>query len=727
MKNTFHRAACLALILFLPGLTGSVFGQTTDPDQVRAGDFDNGKMWTFDYPPIELFKEMYDFEPDAAWFEKARLGALRLPNCTASFVSPNGLVLTNNHCGRGPVAQVSRPGESLLDHGFVSQSLDEERMVEGLYLDQLVAIEDVTDKIYQALEDKKTDAEKAQARQEAIEREHDRVLDAVGGEDAGFVVQVINLYNGGRYSVYTFKRFTDIRLVMTPELQLGYFGGDADNFTYPRYSLDMSFFRVYENGAPYEPEHYFKWSESGVREGDPVFVLGNPGSTLRLLTMAQLEWRRDVQEKDIVALLSSRIEVLNEYLEVNPSDALRNQIFSLGNSLKLYTGRVKGLNDPVIMMKRADTQRQFIEDLAARYDDMMSEDVQVPYMTLIEDLAEIQDQKMEYAAEYGAFLSYTLASSLSSKTLQRALLIHTYLSQRAAKASTSTLSDLQAQIQDIPFQDPGLDQRLMRVRLTDFEMYFGASDAGVRSVMQGRSAEEVASSVIRNSLLADEETLSAAFESGSLSMDDPAIQIVAPFIERRQAYQSAFAGLTARENELNAQHGRARFDIYGTIRPPDATFSLRIADGVVSSYEYNGTHAPAFTTFHGLYNRYYSHEQNANGTGEWNLPERWLNAPATFDRSTPLNFVATNDIIGGNSGSPIVNKDLEVVGLVFDGNIESLPSAFIYQTQGARMIAVDARGILESLDEIYDMDRIVLELKTGRMVETEADADAIMM
>lgn len=725
MKQKIFGLGSLCILILVIGFVTPSHAQTTDLGQVKAGEFDNGKMWTFDYPPLELFKKLYDFEPDAAWFEKAMLGALRLPNCTASFVSPRGLVLTNNHCGRGSVAQVSEPGESLLTDGFTSGSLDEERPVEGLYVDQLIAIEDVTDEIYAALDDKETDAEKAAARQEAIQATQARVLENAGGTDAGMVVEVIDLYSGGRYSAYTFRRFSDIRLVMTPELQLGYFGGDTDNFTYPRYALDMTFFRVYENGEPYEPEHYFKWSLSGAQEGDAVFVLGNPGSTLRLLTLAQLEWRRDVQEKDIVRLLQSRIAVMQEYYAENPSDGLLNQIFGLRNSEKLYVGRVKGLNDPVIMAKRTDTEMQFLEDLTEKFGDMVSTDVQVPYMTLIDDLAELQIQKRVYAAEFGSFLAFSPGNGLASSTLQHAVLVHDYLSQKDAGVTDEALSQMQEQIVGLGYQARGLDEGMLVARLNDFVHYFGETDPDVQAFLQGRSTEEVAAFIMENSALASAETITAAFESGSLSMDDPAVAAVAPFLARRQAYQSAFAGLAGQENELNAQHGRARYEVYGTSRPPDATFSLRIADGVVSSYDYNGSHAPAFTTFHGLYNRHFSHAQDANGTGEWALPDRWLNAPPEFDRSTPLNFVSTNDIIGGNSGSPMVNKDLEIVGLIFDGNIESLPSAFIYQTEGARTVSVDARGILEALDAVFDMDRIVLELTTGQAVATEAEADAI--
>lgn len=716
--------ACCIGLLFFAGVSDSFAQQAASDDNMKAGRYDNGMMWTFDYPPVEHFNEAYNFEPTDAWFEKARLGALRLPNCTASFVSPNGLVMTNHHCGRGATAQVSREGENLLDNGFMSSSLEEERPVEGLYVDQLIAIQDVTDEVYAALEGQETDAERATARREAIDRISDRITEEAGGEEASIVVQVINLYNGGRYSAYTFRRYNDIRLVMAPELQLGFFGGDSDNFTYPRYCLDMTWFRIYENGEPYEPEHYFKWSENGSKEGDAVFVIGNPGSTLRLETVAQLEFRRDVQEKFTLNYLNERIAALEAYYEVNPSSQLLNRIFGMRNSQKLYNGRVKGLNDPVIMSRRADTERKFLDDLDRKYRDTMDPDMreQAPYLTLIDDLAAIQDQKREYTAEYGAFLGLSPRQALDAATLRRALLAYIFLTRREAGVAEEALESISEQILDIEDLDPGLEYRLMTVRLNNFLTYLGSDDLEVTTVFQGRSPEELAEAVLSSSVLADATGAMEAIEAGGLSRDDPAIQVLGPFMQRMQDFQSGMAGLQAQEAELNAQHGRARFEIYGTERPPDATFSLRIADGVVKSYDYNGTHAPAFTTFHGLYDHYYSYGPDT----EWDLPERWLNAPATFDRSTPMNLVTTNDIIGGNSGSPMVNQDLEVVGLVFDGNIEFLPSAFIYLTEYGRTVSVDSRGMMEALDEIYDMDRIVLELKTGQLAATEAEADVII-
>lgn len=685
-------------------------------DTVRAGRFDNGKMWTFDAPPVDYLRETYGFEADQEWLEKARLGALRFATyCSASFVSPFGLVMTNHHCGRDAVLAVNGPGENLVEEGFYAPTLDSERKVDGLFVDQLVRITDVTAEVDEAMAAAQTDAERVDARREVFARIQSRLLEEMGGEDSGYVVQIISLYHGGRYSAYTFRRYNDVRLVMTPELQLGYFGGDTDNFTYPRYALDMTFFRVYgEDGQPLQTDNYFAWSKNGAAEGELVFVIGNPGSTNRLETVAQLEFRRDVQEKYLLALVNDRVQALKEYAEEYPSDEIQNDIFSLMNTQKLYTGRVKGLNDPVLLARRRDTERQFREAIEA------DASLRETYGGLIDEMAQVQQQKREVAAEFVAYLSLIPNSSLSASVLRRALVAYNYLEALQNNPTGEQTEQLRQQMLGIPDQPDLLEQRYVLGRLRMMQEQFGADSEIMRAVLAGRTPEETAEHIVTNSVLSDSAKTATALSSGTLSMDDPALQFAQAIMPSYTNYRSAILGLSAREGEILRQLGRARFDIYGTSIPPDATFSLRIADGVVAGYPYNGTIAPPHTTFYGLYDRYYSH---GPGT-EWDLPERWLNPPETFDLSTPVNLVSTNDIIGGNSGSPLINKDLEVVGLVFDGNIESLPSSFIFRTENFRAVSVDSRGMLEALDEIYDADRIVLELSEKRLVATEAEADA---
>lgn len=691
-----------------------------DLDTVRAGRFDNGKMWTFEYPPLEYFREAYGLAPDSTWFARARLAALRLPNCSASFVSPHGLVMTNHHCARESASQVSARGENLLDNGFYAASLDGERPVADFHADQLVAIVDVTDRVDAALTGKTTEAARAEAREVVSDRLTQEIADEYRGAEGDILVEIISLWNGARTSAYVFKRYHDIRFVMAPELQMGYFGGDPDNFTYPRYALDVAFFRVYdEDGEPLETEHFFTWETEGVGEGDVVFVIGNPGSTSRLQTVAQLEFRREVQDKALLEFITTRIAALQAYANDYPAEAeeldLRNEIFSLVNSQKAYRGMWEGLHDPVIMAKRRDAERRFRVAIEA------DPALQGQYGGLLDEMAAIQEEKTRLSPGVGAFLALT-NPSYASTALRRAFLAFQYLSQRQRGAPAAALAEMREQVLAMGDQPRPLQVRLLTARLEDFRRHLGAQSDVVRAILQGRSAGDVARSVIEGSVLADSAAAAAALSNGSLAMSDPALRVIEAIGGRFSAFRGAFVNLSRREDDVATRLGRARFHVDGASIPPDATFSLRIADGVVRSYAYNGTVAPLHTTFYGLYDHYHSY-----GAGtDWDLPERWREPPPSFDLSTPLDFISTADVIGGNSGSPVVDRALGVVGLVFDGNIESLPGDYIYLPDKNRTIAVDARGILEALDVVYDADRLVLELTTGQLAATEEEADAVL-
>ena len=715
--STYSIAATPAIAFLLAVLTASVNVTSAQDisDEMAAGRFDNGKMWTFDHPPVEYFRDEYGFDPDDAWFEKARLGTLRIPGCTASFVSSYGLVLTNHHCGRGAVTQVTQPGEMLTENGFYAETLADERRVPGYYADQLIDINDVTAEIDQAVEGMETEAERAQARQDAIQGAQERLTAEAGGEEAGIVVEIIPLYHGGQYAAYTFKRYDDVRLVMTPELQVGYYGGDADNFTFPRYTLDITFFRVYENDAPYEPEHFFLWSLDGASVDDAVFVVGNPGSTSRLETIAQLEVRRDVTDLNLLNFIKSRIAALQAFQKQASSEdknTVRNPLFSLLNAAKAYEGQLAALHDPVIMARRRDAENKFEKALQE------DSDLQETYGSILADMNQVQEEIRDLKKPHGAFFGLT-SGTYSSALMRRAMTAYTLLSRQDQGVGDADLDQLKEQLKAIPDQPAGLGEELLIARLQDIRQLYGAEAPIVDEILGGEAPAARARAIYAGSVLASQSTAATALDNGSLSMEDPALGLVEAFIERYQDYQSAFAGLTARQGEIASRIGRARFDVYGTDVPPDATFSLRIADGVVRGYPYNGTYASPFTSFYGLYDHYYSYGADS----EWTLPDRWLEPPSTFKLSVPLNFASTNDIIGGNSGSPVLNKELELVGLIFDGNIESLSGNYIYLPNKARSVSVDARGILEALDEIYDADRMVLELTEDELVVSETEAD----
>jgi hypothetical protein len=705
-----------ALLTVIPAASRAQEGQV-ELDAVRADRFDFGKMWTFEYAPTEYFSETYGFEASPAWFERARLSVLRLSGCSASFISPNGLVATNHHCVRSAVVRVTREGESLLDDGFYAPSLEEERRIPNFYADQLIAIEDVSDEVFAAT-DRAAAEEREEIREATLEGIEARLLEAFSGEGDSIWVQMVDLYHGGRYSAYVFQRFTDVRLVVAAELQMGFFGGDHDNFTYPRYDLDFALLRIYDaDGNPYRPGHYFGWSPEGVEQGDVVFVIGNPGSTNRLRTIAQLEYLRDVETPTRVAYYTSRLDVLDAFRQEEPERAeamnVRNMMFGLSNSLKARTGQLAALRDPVIMARKRDAERQLKEAIAAER--ALSE----RYGALFGRLAEIQRGKSALAAPYGAF--YELGSPrYGSVTLRRAVAAHAYLealSQNAPAARVDSLRGRLLAIRDLP---NALEHGYLKVRFEDLQKYLGADHEMTRAALQGSAPAEAATALLEASALAAAERTREAVENGRLTVDDPAVQLVAALMPGYREFMGASRGYSREEERLESDLGRVRFEVYGRSIPPDGTFSPRITDGVVKGYEFNGTFAPPYTTFYGVYDLYSSHGPGS----EWDLPERWRTPPVGLDLATPLNFCSTADTYGGNSGSPAVTPELELVGLNFDRNIEGLSRDFIYLPERGRNVMVDMRAVHAALDHVYDADRIVLEIETGQLYETEATADA---
>ncbi len=704
------------VIAITPPVTATSAERNPALDTVRAGRFDAGKMWTFDNPPLEYFREAYGFAPDTAWFRQARLGALRFATyCSASFVSPNGLVMTNHHCGRESVTDVSKEGENLLDSGFYASSLAEERKVDELFVDQLIEIRDVTADVYAAQRGIEGRAGQAEARARQAEGLEEKLKADAQRRDPNLEVQVIALYDGAKYSAYTFRRYKDVRLVMAPELQLGFFGGDPDNFTYPRYALDVSFFRVYMDDKPFQSPYYFRWSTAGVDEGEPVFVVGSPGSTSRLATVAMLEYERDVALPAQLNALERRMDVLGRYIEAHPEEAeahdLRNAYFDLSNSQKSFTGQLGGLRDPYLMARKRAAETRLAADIAG------SDSLRGAAGTLLQEIANVQKARRSAAAQAEAF-EFFASPPFDSPILTRATYAYFLTLLRRNGAPPETISDYRKQALEQPYWPASLEQRMVALRLRELRDVLGADHAVVRGVLAGGTPEGVAERLVNETALNDSTRYRKILDDGlgSDAFADVAGAIVPLYLATAQAQQ----GYGETEDALLAGLAQARFALYGTNIPPDASFSLRIADGVVKGYDYNGTRAPWHTTFYGLYDRHYSH----SGDSAWALPQRWLTPPATFSLRTPFNFVSTNDITGGNSGSPVLNRNLEIVGIAFDSNIEALPNEYVFRELAGRTVSVDARGILEALDDLYDADRIALELTTGRVYDTEAAADA---
>jgi len=704
-----YKSLLVAFILF-SSIQAQQSSDWLNLDTVKAGQFDNGKMWTFEYPPMDYFEEEYSFRPTQEWFDHIRMSALRLANyCSASFVSEDGLVMTNHHCARMSITQITGDDEDFHGNGFIAYSLEEERPVPGLYVSQLVMIKDVTDEILSEMEKGKTDEERTRFKNDIID-----VIEQKESEESGLECTVTALYNGGKYSLYGYKRYTDVRLVFAPEEQLGFFGGDPDNFTYPRYNLDMTFLRVYdEDGKPLKTDHYLKWSENGAAPGEPVFVVGNPGNTDRLNTIAQLEFARDIQYPRTLNLLYGLIEIYSNMINESPDRALQLQdmLFSFENSRKAFEGILKGLRDPVLMQRKKDFEKNFKtavnadRKLKALYGDAWSK-----IEGTRSQLREISNRNFIYTLNRFTtpqyfFIADELLAIAEELKLPEAERDDLYVGEELDFTIESLIPE------DF---DHKMQKRLLKNRVDAMYNYLGAEDPLVKKFTGGKHGDEAVDYILSKSKVTNLEDIKNLVKAGPdaiVNSDDPFIYFMLNTKEDQQKLAGQIREIQTLESSYNQKLGRALFEVYGTSIPPDATMTLRLADGVVEGFPYNGTVAPPITTFYGLYDRYYSF----NKEFPWSLPERWLDLPADFDLATPYNFVSTNDIIGGNSGSPVINKNAEVVGLAFDGNIQGLPGNFIFRTEENRTVSVHSKGMWEAIDKVYKLKRLSNEIKNGKL------------
>jgi peptidase S46-like protein len=712
-------AALLGLSLILAEPTNAQVAVSAAPDSTAklppgyVKEF--GTMWTFEAPPFDYWKARYGFTPTQGWLDHLRLASVRLPNCSASFVSSRGLVMTNHHCARECISAVSTADTNFQELGFVSKTQADERKCDGFYVDQLQSIEDVTDRIQGALKSK-VPAQQVAQRNAAI-------ADIEGGckQETGLTCQVVSYYQGGIYSLYRFKRFDDMRLVMAPEEAISFFGGDPDNFTYPRYDLDLTLLRVYVNGAPFRPKDYLKWSANGAKEGDVVFVTGNPGSTGRLLTVAQMEYLRDVQYPAQLASYDRNLAVLQELSQRDEATrrALENDIFSLQNSKKAVTGYLSGLQDSSLMAKKRTFERDFRKRIAA------DPKLRARYGTAWDAIAKAQAEQTALAKQqrwysFGASPLFNIAGGIvrvpEQAKLPDSLRLPQYRGQGVENIRNLILED--------PKSNAEQDKQLLQGWLTQASKELPRNDPYLRTILGGRSPEVAAEAAVNSTTLADSATRAALIDGGSAAVaasKDPLIVLARklnPIAMRVQQH-------SARLNDVisaNAEKvGQAIFVAYGRSLPPDATFSLRISDGVVKSFPMNGTIAPYRTTFYGLYGR----SAEFDDKPPFRLPERWKTHRDKLDLGQPLDFAFTSDIIGGNSGSPVVNKNAEVVGLVFDGNIEQLPNRFLFTDEVARAVAVHSEGIVEALRKVFEADRIADELEgrvAVRQVQVQPDS-----
>jgi hypothetical protein len=679
-------------------------------------------MWLFNQPPREYLQKQYGFAPDEAWLEHVRLASVRFNSGgSGSFVSPYGLVMTNHHVASDDLAKLSTPEKNYLRDGFQAKTLEEELPCKGLELNVLIGIKDVTAEVEKAVPPGTPPAEAFKLRQARIAE----LEKAAADPDKNIRADVVTLYAGGQYHLYTFKKYTDIRLVFAPEKDAAFFGGDPDNFEYPRYCLDVAFVRVYENGKPINSQHYLKWSAQGSREGELVFVSGHPGRTNRGNTMAELKYLRDTGYPYLLQRLNRLEVLLSAWSARSERNAQRaeDELFSIQNSRKARIGGLAGLLDPKLMARKEAQEkrlRDYLTHLQVRMQPLppwhaeavkafeviaQAEKVRAE---LIRDVTLLENAAGFYCASFGIARTLVRAAEELPKPG----------GERLREFADARLPSLKFQL----FSDEPIYEDLEIVKLTDALTFLatslGAEHELVQKVLAGKSPRERAYELISGTRVRDVEFRKKVFaeieEKAKTGQkvevsrwNDPMMDLALLIDPAARAVRKRFENeVEEPKRQAYAALAKARFAMDGDRVYPDATFTLRLAFGVVKGYKEDGKDVPPFTTFAGMFQR--ADEQKHQPP--FVLPKRWLERKKVLNLQTPLNFVCTADIIGGNSGSPVINKNAEVVGLIFDGNIQSLVLDFIYDDEQARAISVDSRGILEALRKIYDAQALADEI-----------------
>lgn len=690
---------------FLCALILAAFAFQAVPLTARA---DEG-MWTFNNVPKAEIKQRYGFDVTDEWLRKVQLAAVRFNNGgSGSFVSPDGLVLTNYHIVENIVTQVSTPERDYAKHGFVARTRDEEIKAPSLELNVLKSLEDVTARVNAAVKAGSSDADAFLARRAEI-----AAIEAESTKATGLRSDVVTLYQGGQYHLYRYKKYTDVRIVFVPEFQAAFFGGDPDNFNFPRFNIDMALMRVYENNQPVKPESYLKWSPTGVKEGDLVFVAGHPGSTSRLNTVAHLEQLRDTSIPIIIRLLERREVMLKKYMALGEEQTrqAQNELNGVQNALKVYRGQLAGLNDKAII------DRKMKEEAALRKAIAANPEWQKMYGDAWDEIARVQKGLPSYIRERRIF---DQASGFNSGLFNIARTL-VRLAAENSKPNAERLPEFtdarRASLEDGLYSPAPFHLEFEKLKMTDSLEFMvellGADHALVKQILGGKTASARAQELVEGTKLKDpafRKELAAGGADAIASSNDPMIvlaRLVDPTArELRKRYEGEVTGV---ERSNYAKIARARFANEGTKLYPDATFTLRFSYGAVKGYQENGKRVTPFTTFGGLYER----AEKFKHAFPYVLPPRWMEKKPAVDLTTPFNFISTNDITGGNSGSPTINRNAELVGLIFDGNIQSLVGDFMYDESVNRAISVDSRGMLEVLRDIFNAGHIADELVKG--------------
>lgn len=663
-------------------------------------------MWTFDNFPSPAVKAKYGVTVDQRWLGKIEAGAVRLAGgCSASVVSKDGLVLTNDHCVRSCVQQLSTSANDYIKNGFMPAKREDEKLCPGMQAEILETIDDVTARI-NAASDGKSGHDFLKARDSAIAG-----LEKGGckGREDKYRCQVITLYQGGQFKLYTFRKYSDVRLAFAPETQIAFFGGDPDNFNFPRFNLDFGLVRLYEGNKPASTPKHLTWSTANPKPGEPMFVAGNPGSTSRLLTVAQLEALRDIVMPDQLIMLSELRGRLIQFSAESPEHAriATTLLFGIENSFKGNYGRFDTLNDPAMMNAKRTGEAELKAKVKA--DAKLAAEIGDPWSELeaiAKERANLEKQHvwLETRAGFQSVL-FTYARALVRGTAER----EKPNGSRIREYTDARLPLVEKNLLDARPVYPDLEKLTLTFWLTKLRESLTADSPATKTFLGSESPESLAETLV-TSKLADPATRKALWQGGKAAVeksDDPLIKFVLATDPASRAirrdYEEKIVGPTDRATEKVA---KARFAVYGTSIYPDATFSLRLSYGAVEGWNEKGRAVPAFTYFPGLYDR-------ATGKYPFNLPQRWEGVKDKLSPKTVFNFVTTNDIIGGNSGSPVINTKGEVVGAAFDGNIESLGGDYWYDGSVNRTVVVTTAAIAEALKKVYGQDRLVKEL-TGK-------------
>ncbi|MHB8860777.1 MAG: S46 family peptidase [Pirellulaceae bacterium] len=655
-------------------------------------------MWLFNDLPGDQLEAKYNFRPTAEWADHLMKASVRFNSGgSASFVSSQGLVLTNHHVGADTLYKISTPKANYSQDGFYARTHEEEIRAPDMELNQLISVEDVTQSVQAAVTPAMSPAEAAAARRAVMAEIEKQSLDQTGLRS-----DVVTLYGGGRYHLYRYKKYTDVRLVWAPEAAIAFFGGDADNFEYPRYNLDACLFRVYEDGAPAKIEHFLKWSQGGVQENELVFVSGNPGRTSRLATVAALKFLRDVRLPYTLNFIRRREILLQQFGLRSPESERRahDDLFGAQNSRKARTGMLQGLQDPQFIATKEAAEKEL---LAAIAQDPALEDHAAAWQT-IERLQPRHEELMNRGVSFNVSLFQTAQTLVRMEAEDKKP-----SPQRLREFRESARESLLQQL----FSPAPVYKDLEQVKLADMLAFLveqrGGDDPLVQQVLAGKSPRARAAELVQGTRLDDVEfrrQLAAEDGKALATCDDPMIQLAKLVDPESRQLREVQESLEEEERQAYAKIAEAVFATQGTSTYPDATFTLRLSYGTVKGYEQDGEQIPPWTTIGGVF----EHEKLHDAREPWQLPPRWHEHKEALDPATQFNFVCTADIIGGNSGSPVVNRDLELVGLIFDGNIQSLPGDYRYDDRQDRAVSVSSQAIYHSLQIIYGADRILEEL-----------------